>query len=70
MFFMTLCELFSRITETFPDDDEVMTSITFINPATGLPMAGSGTYGVDVGGSPFGVDIHASSSCDDYDAWD
>lgn len=31
---------------------------TQINPATGLPMTGSGTGGVDVGGNPFGTDLH------------
>ena len=28
-----------------------------INPATGLPMVG-GCGGVDVGGNPFGTDLH------------
>ena len=27
-----------------------------VNPATGLPMLSGETYGVDVGGSPFGSD--------------
>ncbi len=34
-------------------------SHTPINPATGLPMTGDGYGGVDVGGSPYGTDIHA-----------
>jgi hypothetical protein len=33
-----------------------------INPATGLPMTGPGLGGLDVGGSPYGMDIHACSS--------
>jgi hypothetical protein len=33
-------------------------SQTPINPATGLPMTGDGYGGVDVGGSPYGTDIH------------
>ena len=32
------------------DDDDFMVT----NPSTGLPMAGSGTGGVDVGGTPYG----------------
>lgn len=30
-----------------------------INPATGLPMNDNGYGGVDVGGSPWGSDIHS-----------
>lgn len=30
-----------------------------INPATGLPMTDDSYGGVDVGGSPWGTDIHA-----------
>ena len=33
--------------------------ITIINPATGLPMTDGGIGGVDVGGNPYGVDIHS-----------
>lgn len=29
-----------------------------INPATGLPMVRDDIAGVDVGGNPFGMDIH------------
>lgn len=29
-----------------------------VNPATGLPMIGSGIAGVDVQGNPFGTDLH------------
>ena len=34
------------------------TPLTVINPSTGLPMVDSGLGGVDVGGSPFGMDVH------------
>lgn len=34
--------------------------MTVINPSTGLPMIDSGMGGVDVGGSPFGMDVHSS----------
>ncbi|WP_210147882.1 hypothetical protein [Aromatoleum petrolei] len=30
-----------------------------INPATGLPMTDDSIGGVDVGGSPWGTDIHS-----------
>lgn len=33
-------------------------SHTPINPATGLPMIDDSYCGVDVGGSPYGTDIH------------
>lgn len=47
-------------------------SNTPINPATGLPMNGDDFGGVDVGGSPWGIDTYAhhhpwSAS---YPAWD
>ncbi len=29
------------------------------NPATSLPMTGNDFSGVNVGGSPYGIDIHA-----------
>ena len=32
-----------------------------VNPATGLPMVDDSFCGVDVGGSPFGMDIHESA---------
>ena len=35
-------------------------SLTSINPATGLPMLDDSACGVDVGGSPYGIDIHGS----------
>ena len=33
-------------------------SMSDINPATGLPMGGDGIGGFDVGGSPYGMDVH------------
>lgn len=33
-----------------------------VNPATGLPMLDGSFGGVDVGGSPFGVDTHSPTS--------
>ena len=41
---------------------------TFVNPATGLPMMDSGMGGVDVGGSPFGMDIHSDMNDDFMDS--
>ena len=38
------------------------TPTTVINPSTGLPMLDDGMGGVDVGGSPFGMDIHSGVS--------
>jgi len=45
-----------------------------INPATGLPMIDDGFGGVDVGGSPWGMDTHAyhnpwSASYPDGGGW-
>lgn len=37
----------------------------WVNPATGLPMVGGDTFGVDVGGSPYGSNLHDSGSCSD-----
>lgn len=37
---------------------------TPINPATGLPMTDGSIGGVDVGGSPWGSDIHS-----DHNPW-
>lgn len=44
-------------------DDTFTTGIDdhTINPATGLPMT-DGMGSVDVGGSPFGIDIHDHNS--------
>ena len=36
--------------------------MSVINPSTGLPMMDGGMGGVDVGGSPFGTDVHCSVS--------
>lgn len=40
------------------DIGSTFSGITDINPATGLPMVGDGIGGVDVGGSPYGIDVH------------
>ncbi|WP_339348668.1 hypothetical protein [uncultured Sphingomonas sp.] len=52
-------EWFSRI-EWGGSDSSFRSSdnYTHINPATGLPMTGSGTSGLDVAGNPFGTDLH------------
>ncbi len=43
----------------FADDDTwSMSESCWVNPATGLPMI-DGICGVDVGGNPFGMDLHA-----------
>jgi hypothetical protein len=42
-------------------------SMSEINPATGLPMIGDGMSGVDIGGSPFGTDMHQSSFSSPFD---
>ena len=39
-------------------DIDGFSSVPEINPATGLPMI-DGIGGVDVGGSPFGTDLHS-----------
>ena len=40
-----------------------------INPATGLPMTG-GIGGVDVGGNPYGTDLHRSHDDHVWSAYD
>ena len=50
----------SMFTETSTHPDVPDMTMTVINPATSLPMLGDGMGGVDIGGSPFGLDIHAS----------
>ena len=35
--------------------------MSVVNPATGLPMLDNSMGGVDLGGSPFGSDIHHDS---------
>ena len=47
-----------------------------VNPATGLPMVSGDSTGIDIGGSPFGVDLHSngttSTGCDSlgsFDSW-
>jgi hypothetical protein len=58
-FWQSICNWFDS---THSTSDPIGTTtddhFTHINPATGLPMAGDGFGGVDVGGSPFGTDIH------------
>lgn len=54
------CSMFSSSTDATPDMADI--SSTVINPATGLPMLGDSIGGVDVGGSPYGTDIHSSTS--------
>lgn len=44
------------------DSPQPLPELGIINPATGLPMTSPGHGGVDVGGSPYGSDIHASPS--------
>lgn len=47
-------------------------SHTPINPATGLPMTDDSYGGVDVGGSPYGTDVHSQHHpwSASYPAWD
>lgn len=52
--------LCSMLAGTGASPDVVDMTMTVINPATGMPMVGNCIGGVDVGGSPFGMDIHAS----------
>lgn len=33
--------------------------LTVTNPSTGLPMVENGVGGIDVGVSPFGLDVHS-----------
>lgn len=57
------------------DDDDFRTPIfdtdsafaNMVNPATGLPMIDD-MGGVDVGGSPFGMDLHESFGTDSFTA--
>jgi hypothetical protein len=56
--------------------DPLDNHVCLINPATNLPMLdGHGCGGVDVGGSPFGMDIHhheetfSSSGFDTTNDW-
>lgn len=57
--------IWTRFFESYSSSDnnpipghEVIPPTPITNPATGLPMIGEGYGGVDVGGSPFGTDIH------------
>ncbi len=59
-----------EISDPFSDSalEEISsTDSTWINPATGLPMIGEGTSGMDIGGNIFGAGSHDhfSSAFDD-----
>lgn len=41
-----------------------------VNPATGLPMLGDCLGGIDVGGNPWGLDLHDASCGGRSDAFD
>jgi hypothetical protein len=47
--------------DAMPGTDQACVSPMDINPATGLPMI-DGSGGLDVGGSPFGVDVNFHSA--------
>jgi hypothetical protein len=58
-FWQSICNWFDSTQSTCdPIGTTTDDHFTHINPATGLPMAGDGCCGIDVGGSPFGTDIH------------
>lgn len=40
--------------------------MSVVNPASGLPMLDDSMSGVDVGGSPYGIDIHHGSTMDSF----
>ena len=60
--------MFGFLKSWFGGDEDAVTSSTStllsgdsaacINPATGLPMISDDCTGVDVGGSPYGSDLH------------
>lgn len=61
---------FNFLKNMFSGDDSaspipVDMPLSVFNPATGLPMIDNGMGGVDVGGSPFGMDLD-SSTCTDF----
>lgn len=58
MFWDFLQGVFSSGTGTASSMDDISSPI--VNPATGLPMLDVSIGGVDVGGSPYGMDIHNS----------
>ncbi len=51
--------MFSSGTGTASSMDGISSPI--VNPATGLPMLDASIGGVDVGGSPYGMDINGST---------
>lgn len=52
--------------DTIPHTDPASVSSMDINPATGLPMV-DGHGGFDVGGSPWGIDVHSNTA--DHHHW-
>lgn len=67
-----LVGVFSSGTDTASSMHDISSSV--VNPATGLPMLDTNAGGVDVGGSPYGMDLHGSmanlSSSLDTCHWD
>lgn len=52
----------SGLADPLPMTEQMHT--TEINPATALPMIGEGCGGIDVGGNPYGTDLHSMSEAD------
>jgi hypothetical protein len=59
MFWRSIFDLFGFHGSTISSSSS--TDMPVVNPATGLPMLDGNTGGVDVGGSPFGIDTHQST---------
>ncbi len=64
MFWQSVFDLFDFSGDALSDSSAP--DITFVNPATGLPMMDNSTCGVDVGGNPYGTDTH-QISMDSFD---
>jgi len=72
--------MLSLLKNLFSGDDSASspiadTPLVVVNPATGLPMMDNGMCGIDVGGSPLGMDIHDTvndgfSGSIDSNQWD
>ncbi|RQG99835.1 hypothetical protein [Paraburkholderia dinghuensis] len=70
--------LWNRIFSVFSSNDNGSSVVAdngpmVVNPSTGLPMLGNSYTSVDYGGSPFGTNVHDTSSsqptnygCDDW----
>lgn len=58
-FWSWLCDCLSGTTHEQHD-------ASVINPSTGLPMIDNSIAGIDVGGSPFGQDVHHSGGWTDF----